>query len=183
MLANALSMALDDEYRARATYRAVIETYGPVWPFVNIEQAEQRHIAALLPLFQRYGVPMIPDRWSGQITSPASIQEACEAGVAAEIANYQMYDSLLEQVAEPDVRFVFSNLRNASAYHHLPAFQYCAGQSASAPAWAVSSGAGNSPVANHARPSMTNWQMIAGVAAGVGLVWWLTRKKQGVREA
>jgi hypothetical protein len=36
----ALREVLEDEYRARATYRAVIERFGPVQPFVNILEAE-----------------------------------------------------------------------------------------------------------------------------------------------
>ncbi|PIE42699.1 MAG: DUF2202 domain-containing protein, partial [Gammaproteobacteria bacterium] len=55
--ANALIEALDDEYKARATYRYVIDTFGPVRPFINIVNAETRHIQALIPLFHKYGVP------------------------------------------------------------------------------------------------------------------------------
>ena len=124
-LQQALSEGLDDEFRARATYQSVLDTYGPVWPFVNIRQSEQRHIDALLPLFKRYGIPVPIDRWVGQVEPPPSIAKACHDGVVGEIGNYQMYDRLLLQVTQPDVRQVFSNLRNAAAYHHLPAFQRC----------------------------------------------------------
>ena len=122
-LPHALTVALDDELRARATYQAVIAAHGPVAPFAAIVGAEERHIAALVPLFARYGVALPPDRWSGQVAAPATLVQACEAGAAAEVANYRMYDALLAQVAEADVRTVFTHLRNASAYHHLPAFQ------------------------------------------------------------
>ena len=44
----AMHDALEDEYKARATYRKVIERFGRVRPFVNIIQAEERHIEALL---------------------------------------------------------------------------------------------------------------------------------------
>lgn len=43
----ALDHALDDEYRARATYRAVLARFGLVRPFVNIVESEGRHIEAL----------------------------------------------------------------------------------------------------------------------------------------
>lgn len=43
----ALAEALDDEYKARATYAKVIERFGPVRPFVNIIKAEERHAQAL----------------------------------------------------------------------------------------------------------------------------------------
>ena len=172
MLADALNMALDDEYRARATYQSVLNQFGPVFPFVNIVQSEQRHITALLPLFQRYGLAPVPDRWSGQAFPFNSVVEACEAGIAAEISNYQMYDRFLEQIAEPDVRFVFSNLRNASAYHHLPAFRYCAGQGDNTidiPPPITMDGGDKSTIP---------WAAVAGVIAGTALVWWWIRRPQ-----
>lgn len=52
----ALREALDDAYKARATYRKVIEGFGPVRPFVNIVEAEDRHARALITLFSRFGV-------------------------------------------------------------------------------------------------------------------------------
>jgi len=45
---------IEDEYKARATYRRVIETFGSVQPFSNIVESEGRHISALLSLFERY---------------------------------------------------------------------------------------------------------------------------------
>ncbi len=50
-----LLMALDDRYKARATYRQVLADFE-VRPFSNIVEAEQRHIDALLVLFERYGI-------------------------------------------------------------------------------------------------------------------------------
>jgi len=52
----ALHGALDDEFKAHATYRKVIEPFGPVRPFVNIVEAEHRHAEALLALLARAGV-------------------------------------------------------------------------------------------------------------------------------
>lgn len=54
----ALDEALDDEYRARATCRAVIDRFGPARPFVNIVESEQRHIEALVRQYQRLGWPV-----------------------------------------------------------------------------------------------------------------------------
>ncbi len=167
-LPSALATALDDEYRARATYQAVITHYGPVLPFVNIVQAEQRHIDALLALFGHHGVTPPTDRWSGQVSPPSSLRQACEAGVAAEIANYQMYDALLTQVSEPDVRTVFMNLRHASAYHHLPAFESCVARFGTT---------GNSLTTAAADPNNT-LPLWLGLAVGAGLTWWLTQQRK-----
>lgn len=49
VLVHILNEALLDEYKARDTYRKVIDSFGAVRPFVNIVEAEQRHIEALLP--------------------------------------------------------------------------------------------------------------------------------------
>ncbi len=125
-VANALIEALNDEYKARATYRYVIDTFGPIRPFINIVEAETRHIQALVPLFHRYGVPVPPDNWYQQIDKPLSVMAACKAGVEAEIENARMYDRLLKETeGYPDIQRVMMNLQRASAENHLLAFQRC----------------------------------------------------------
>ncbi len=121
----ALNEALDDEYRAWATYDQVIADFGEVPPFSNIRKAEARHIEALCALFARYGLPMPENPWLGKITRYASPQAACEAGVAAEIENAALYERLLASTQRADVLAVFGNLKEASLKRHLPAFQRC----------------------------------------------------------
>lgn len=58
----ALSDALDDEYKSYATYAQVIADFGPERPFVNIVEAEERHFSALLALFAAYGITSPKDR-------------------------------------------------------------------------------------------------------------------------
>lgn len=171
-LASALTIALDDEYRARASYRTILNAYGEVWPFTAIVQAEQRHIEALLPLFQCYGVEPPADRWRGNIAPPASLQVACQAGAAAEVSNYQMYDSLLGQVFEEDVRQVFWALRNASALHHLPAFQTCAANHSPEMRTAFD----NTGVPTKAGLDLKT--VVAGVCISVGALWLFNRAKE-----
>jgi len=125
-LQQALNEALDDEYKARATYRKVIDAWGEIRPFVNIIQAEQRHIEALLPLFVHYDFPVPEDHWPGRVTLPYSVKEACQTGVEAEIENAELYHRLLEMTQDyPDVQAVFRQLQRASQENHLPAFQRC----------------------------------------------------------
>jgi len=121
----ALLEALDDEYRAWAAYDRVISDFGEVRPFSNIREAEARHIEALRGLFVRYGVPMPANPWPGKVAGYASLREACEAGVAAEIENAALYERLLASTQRPDILAVFRNLRDASQERHLPAFQRC----------------------------------------------------------
>ncbi|MGZ9116347.1 DUF2202 domain-containing protein [Methylocystis sp. FS] len=122
----ALREALDDEYKARATYQGVIDRFGPVRPFVNIIEAEERHANALLRLFERFGIEPPKDRWAGQVPAPSSLAEACKAGVEAEIENAAMYARLLAQVSDARVRDVLTRLQQASQQRHLPAFRRCA---------------------------------------------------------
>jgi hypothetical protein len=123
---DALRAALDDEYRAWATYDQVIADFGEVLPFSHIRAAEARHIDALRILFARYGAPVPENPWPGRVARYGSVQEACAAGVAAEIDNAALYDRLLAATQRPDIRVVFRNLQEASQRRHLRAFERCA---------------------------------------------------------
>jgi len=119
-----LGEALDDEYKARATYEEIIRTYGPVRPFSRIVEAEDRHVHALLRLYEKYGLPIPPDPWRGNIPVPDTLADACRAAVQAEIDNAAMYRRLLAASRNyPDVQAVLGNLQRASRDNHLPAFQ------------------------------------------------------------
>jgi hypothetical protein len=122
----ALNDALDDEYRAWATYDQVIADFGEMRPFSNIRAAEARHIEALRAVFARHGLPVPENPWPGKVARYASLQAACEAGVAAEIANGALYERLLASTQRPDILRVFRNLQEASQERHLGAFQRCA---------------------------------------------------------
>jgi rubrerythrin len=121
----ALREALDDEYKARATYRKVIEAFGPVRPFANIVEAEDRHARALLALFARFGVEPPQDTWPERVTAPRTLVEACRAAVEAEIENEAMYERLLGQINDPAACTVMRRLQRASQERHLPAFKRC----------------------------------------------------------
>ena len=122
----ALKMALDDEYKAKATYLQVIEDFGAQRPFVNIVNSEQRHIDALLPFFEKYGVEVPSNSYIGNIPGFANLKEACQKGGDAEIENVQLYDKLYALADDQDLIAVFNNLQWASQNRHLPAFQRCA---------------------------------------------------------
>lgn len=127
---HALNEVLDDEYRAFATYEQVLADFGDARPFSNIRDAEGRHIEALYALFARYSLSVPENPWPGKVERYASLQAACEAGVAAEIANAELYERLLKTIVHSDIDRVFHNLRDASQQRHLPAFQRCAQGSA-----------------------------------------------------
>lgn len=121
----ALKQAILEEYGAYNTYQAVIATLGDVYPFSRIVNAEQQHINALIRLAQRYGVT--PPANPG-LEAPLAVNtliDACGIGVAAEIADADLYTELLKVVTHADVQQVFTNLQQASLQQHLPAFQAC----------------------------------------------------------
>lgn len=121
-----LTEALNDEYKARATYQVILNKFGDIRPFSNIVASESRHIGALSVLLQKYGIPIPDDTWQAQAEAPASVLASCETGVEAEIENAAMYDRLI-QLAEsyPDVQAVLRQLQRASQENHLRAFQRC----------------------------------------------------------
>ena len=125
-LSNALIEAINDEYKARATYLHVISKFGKIRPFINIIEAEDRHIEALLPLFFKYEIAVPEDNWYSRIQAPKSLIEACRIGVKSETENAEMYSRLLDLTKEYlDVQQVLMQLQKASAENHLPAFQRC----------------------------------------------------------
>lgn len=123
LLHQALRMALYDEYAARAYYAGVVQAFGQQAPFASILKSEAQHIATLVRLCQRYGVPRPLDPFPAETTISASWRVNLERGVSGELANIRLYDYLLTWVTEPDVRQAFLRVQAASRDKHLPAFQ------------------------------------------------------------
>lgn len=119
----AMIEAINDEYKARALYNAVIDKFGAVRPFINIVGAEERHVQRWQRIFDQYGLPIPEDTFAGNVQAPDTLKAACEDGVEAEIADAQMYDRLLEFVEEPDLRETFIQLRDVSRNNHQRAFE------------------------------------------------------------
>lgn len=124
-LAKILLDALDDERKAEASYAAVIDKFGPVRPFSNIIEAEQRHASALERQLRRLGLTVPPNPWAGNVTAPATLEEACKSAVEGEIENIALYDRLIPTIDDPATRQVMENLQAASRERHLPAFRRC----------------------------------------------------------
>jgi rubrerythrin len=124
--AAALRAALDDEYKAEATYAAVIAAFGDVRPFINIIEAERRHAASVRVEMDRLGLSYdASNPYLGKLAAPASVLDACKAGVDAEIENIALYDRLLPTIVDPQVRDTLTRLQWASRERHLPAFKRC----------------------------------------------------------
>ena len=122
----AITAGLQDEHNAYNTYDAIIEQFGEVRPFEIIREAEARHIEALEFIFTRYDVPIPEPVALESVPAFDSLNDACQAGEDAEIANFGLYDEWLATVSDyPDIVQVFTALRDASEFNHLPAFENC----------------------------------------------------------
>jgi hypothetical protein len=115
----------DGEYAAQAEYTAILAKFGAtVQPYANILLAERQHVAALQQQCTKFGVPIPADPYLGQVNPPATLLEAAQIGVFAELQNVAMYDTLLSKVQKyPSLVQVFTSLRAASLTKHLPAFE------------------------------------------------------------
>ncbi len=123
----ALDEAINDEYKALSTYEVVVAKFGMVRPFSMIMGAEEQHIASLKAVYAKYGLEVPANNWATKVSAPETLQEACQVGVDAEIANAALYrENLLPVVKDyEDITLVFVNLMNASQEKHLPAFDKC----------------------------------------------------------
>jgi hypothetical protein len=123
----AMISGLNDERIAYAMYESIMEQFGEVAPFVNIADAEARHMATWEYMFERYGVDLPP---MPEIDIPqfATVRDACQYAIDAEIANRSLYDDMLATFADyPYFTLVTLALRNASDFNHLPALERCVG--------------------------------------------------------
>jgi hypothetical protein len=122
-----LHKAVADEYKALSFYEAVIAKFGSKRPFSMIKNAEEQHIATLKAIYDKYGISIPEKTMMGVVKVPATLQDACQAGMEAEIANATLYkNELLPEVKSyTDITMVFENLMNASQLKHLPAFERC----------------------------------------------------------
>lgn len=123
----ALERALDDEYKAATTYEAIMAEHGNIRPFIMIKRAEEQHISSLKAMFDKYGLQIPENPYNTSDIAVGTVQESCQTGVEAEIANASLYDNELIPSAKgyDDIIRVFTSLRDASQYKHLPAFQRC----------------------------------------------------------
>lgn len=129
MEVQALKETLDDEYKAHDTYAQVIRDFGEVRPFVNIVDAEARHVSALLSFFEKHAIQAPSNRWVGKAPRFLTVHEACVAAIQGEIENIAPYDRALKSIRRMDILTVYRALRSASQERHLPAFQRCAQRS------------------------------------------------------
>jgi rubrerythrin len=115
-----LSEALRCEYKARAIYRATLDRFGAVHPFVHLAEAGEREIDAVRQLYQRNRIEPPSDRWIGELELPQTLEQARREAIEAEIETADTCERLLDEVDDPVCRLVLSRLEEASRYQRLP---------------------------------------------------------------
>jgi len=118
-LKNILQDALNDEYTARDSYQAVLDTYGNILPFSRIVKAEQKHVAAIERIAERYEIELIQP--TEQITAPGSIEDSIAMAIDIEETDIKQYQELIDMGLPADVTRMFTNLLKGSE-NHLKAF-------------------------------------------------------------
>lgn len=123
--AAALQRAVLEEYGALNLYNAVIDQFGAVIPFAQIVRAEQMHVNTLVRQADKYGIEVPANPGLSTPVSFATLADACQAGVDAEIADAALYDQLMAVTDNADLIRVYTSLQSASLNMHLPAFEAC----------------------------------------------------------
>lgn len=119
-------MGPEGEYAASASYLAVIDEFGPVQPYVMIQEAEERHANALIRQLEGFGVAAPDNPYLGNLAAPADLESAAQAWAEGEVLNVALYDELLAETTDNRLERVFTNLRRASLEAHLPMFEAAA---------------------------------------------------------
>lgn len=117
-----LLYAVQDEYLAHGEYLAIVEKFGKQNPYENIIKSEETHLAYLKEVYLAYKLDFPSDESSDHIIIPATLLEAAETGVQAEIDNIAMYETFLTYDLPDNIFKVFSALKSGSE-SHLLAFQ------------------------------------------------------------
>jgi rubrerythrin len=117
-----LDEAIASEIRAYFTYLHAADEFGN--PFARIRDAEFRHVEAVEHLYIKRGVEAPPVLEPEGVPTFETRLQACQAGVAAELAVVALYDELVPLVPA-DVARVFLQLQSVSEANHLEAFLAC----------------------------------------------------------
>lgn len=96
-LPQGLSAILDslvvDEYRAAARYQQVMQAFGTVSPFKEMEPVQASRVEALMQIYREYPAFPPPNPFEGPqyMERYASVAGACEVAVQAETATAERY--------------------------------------------------------------------------------------------
>jgi hypothetical protein len=123
----AWTRALDEEYRAEATYASIVTKLGSRPSFRAVSQLDRRQAWILESLGIAHGLELPSNAWSstGAPSDFKTTAAACRTGLESEKKVVALYDELLKKDLPVDFRRAFEHLRGASADHYLHVFEAC----------------------------------------------------------
>ncbi|MBZ0214007.1 MAG: DUF2202 domain-containing protein [Nitrospirae bacterium] len=136
---SALTESLMDEYRAHATYTAVIGKFGAFRPFSNIVRAEEMHISLVQAEMRVHGLAVPPNPFARKedesseehakrLGVPATRLDAAKDALKLERDQGPLYDKLTTPDLPESVRSLFARLKRDSIERHLVAFERYVGR-------------------------------------------------------
>jgi len=118
----AIKEALASEYKSYALYEEASNRFSDVEIFKNINNAEARHIAALEKAAQKHGIEL-DESEPPKEGIKGGVTDYLEMMIVAERENIEMYDELIPQVEDENIKEIFFRLQAASYNNHLPALR------------------------------------------------------------
>lgn len=112
--AEGLLLALNEAYRAEATYSQVVTDLGHVQPFAPLRLSKAAHVEFLLGLFRTYQVPIPNNPWTGKTTRFTTLREAVTAALKGEPELAEVYARAIETTGREDIIAVYEYLHRAS---------------------------------------------------------------------
>ena len=122
----AVRIALFDEYAARGFYARLLEAYGGRAPSAALLRSHEKHVETLARLCARLGVARPLDSISQQLVLAPSWRGNCERAFVGEIARIRLFDALLAQTAQAQVRKALRALQWETVQSHLPMLRQAA---------------------------------------------------------
>jgi hypothetical protein len=120
-----LTEAIREEYKARATYQAAIARFGDNTPFANVAQSEDEHVNAWRREFERLGLAVPEDTFSGKV-AVAEAPGSLRSGVAAEKGGRRPVRPPNWRRPTPAlIAIMRQQQRTVSLENHLVAFERC----------------------------------------------------------
>lgn len=119
----AIKEALASEYKSYMLYEEASSKFDDAEIFKNINNAEGRHILALEKAAQKYGIELDEGEPVQEAEIKGGVEEYLEAMIVAERENIEMYNRLIPQVEDENIREIFFRLQAASYNNHLPALR------------------------------------------------------------
>jgi hypothetical protein len=120
-IADMLQYALEDEYLAYAECNAFLSKFGEQPIYQDMVSLEEMYIGKLKELYAQLAMTPSPDISKDYLFVPATLAEAAEQRVQAEMENLAMYVYFLTFPLPSEIEDVFKRLREGSE-HQFVAF-------------------------------------------------------------